>query len=241
MNNVLTLKREIIGDSSYVPHLELYDAKGAAVNIDVKTIDPDTMEKIQEVAHRIFQGFNSSAEGQTVQTLTERGLTVEGAGEAVSLETAGVDDDWDELMKLLIGAGAAAAVKDPVKRLLEKTEQLLELQQFYKKLEAKQNLSSGEIQILQKFNRKCASDKPIKWKIETFIQQWLFYYQPIWKIIENKKGVNLDEIETNFFKACKALAVLRHGIPTNPTDDIELVRNMYKHLSVKNDNTNKNN
>ena len=229
MNNVLTLKREIIGDSSYVPHLELYDAAGKPVNMPA--LYEDTLEAIQAVAHRIFQGYQTHAEGQIVQTLTERGLTVEGDAEAVSLETAGVDDDWDELMRLLIGAGAKDAVKPPIQRLMEKTtpDQVVELQQINQKLDpARQiELTQQEIQTLQKFHSKFQANSPISMRIEAFIQSWLVFHKP-----------KLEDKGSEFFEACKVLAVLRHGIPTKATDDIELIKNMYKNLiREKHDNT----
>ncbi len=235
MDNVLTLKREIIGDSSYVPQLKLYDAQGCAVNIDVAAIDQKIMEAIQNVAHRIFQGYQAQAEGKTAQTLAERGLTVEGDKEPISLETAGVDEDWDLLVNLLIAAGASAAVKPPLKRVMDKTtpEQVIELQQIKQKSQAKQKLNPTEDRALQKFNRKLnaalphfAGETPV-YRIETFIRAWLVYNEPMWESIKHKKGQDLNEQETEFFKYCQILALHRQG-SGNSKNEMELVENLYK-------------
>lgn len=172
MSNVLTLKRSIIGDSSYVPSLKLYDKAGGAV--DVSTLHDDTKKKIELVAQRMFRNLEKQAKEKTVTTLSERGLKVEGGStEVCSLEDANIDNEWDTILALLAG-DIGDNMSGPVESLLNRTtpERVLELR---KSLQT--NSITPKIErILGKF--------PIKnpratraWQMEAFIQLWMKFHK----------------------------------------------------------------
>ncbi|MBS0616413.1 MAG: hypothetical protein JSR58_07685 [Verrucomicrobia bacterium] len=228
MSNILTLKRTIIGDSSYVPSLKLYDKTGKAV--DAAGLSSQTKAAIQKVASRIFEKISDQAGDKKVQSLSDYGLSVE-EGAAVSLEDADVDYEWETILALIVkdmGENMTAPIESRLRRTSpESVVQLAEsnvLIQQNKELE----LDNDKTRVTERFKAKYGSDQ-LSFKIQAFILKWLEFHSITYKAIVTKNAQGLDSSESAFYEACKKLAKL-HLTPDqqNGQSDLEQVKKLYE-------------